>query len=159
MQAWRGICSARLQPAEEGELLLRQGGDDADGAVDGAEEQRGDARGLGVGQLHDQAAGAEAVHELAQVELPDRLRAHHIGFESHWCRPSALQDSMRAAGSAQKAHMALRDKNYLLILISVDMREGFTACSLLVHKTVCSRCGTAPALSSAKVSRRPALAQ
>lgn len=67
------VSGLHLQPAEVRELLLRQAGDDADGAVDGAEEHGGDLGGLTVGQLHDQAAVAEAVHELAQVELPDRL--------------------------------------------------------------------------------------
>ena len=70
----RGKHCKHLQSQQVLELGLRQRGDDADDPVDGAVQQRGQARGLAVRQLHDQRAVAEAVHELAQVVLAHNLR-------------------------------------------------------------------------------------
>ena len=54
-------------------MAVREGGDDADHATDGAKEQRRQARCLAVRQLHDEGAMSEAVHKVTQMVL-----THHL---------------------------------------------------------------------------------
>ncbi len=65
---------AHLQPGKEGELRLRHAGYDADDAVDGAEQQRRQARRVAVRQLHHERPVPEAVDELPEVVLARNLR-------------------------------------------------------------------------------------
>ena len=60
----RAGMTPHLQLAEELELLLWKGGNDADGACDGDKKDGRDLGRLAVRQLHHKRAVLEAVHKL-----------------------------------------------------------------------------------------------
>ena len=70
-----------LQLGEEFKLRLRHAGDDADDAVDGAEQQRRQPRDVAVRELHHQRPVPEPVHKLAQVVLAHDLCVAQIGWD------------------------------------------------------------------------------
>ena len=65
----------RLEFLEEEVLLIREGGDHPNNAIDSAKNYCGNLTDVGIREAHDQRAVSEPVNELTKVVLTNHLKA------------------------------------------------------------------------------------
>ena len=104
---------AHLQAGQVVVLLLGQAGDDAQSAIDGAEEHGGNLGCIRVRQLHDQGAVPEPVDELAHM-----VRSQHLRSARRVCR--------RCLGSLECSRIIA-----CAVAWSVSNKNCHTACSII----------------------------